>query len=87
MSDTICSGAMLVLNVRIACLVPDLLVIGLNSIMLFLFMLNILANSAAVRCVSIMPLLVCFGVFCALRDLPVCCFLEVVNRRSGRPRL
>ena len=40
-SDVTCSGALLVLKVRMACLVPDLLLIGLKAIMLFLFMLNL----------------------------------------------
>ena len=56
-SDVMFSGAMFVLNVSIACLVPALLMIGLKSVMLFLVMLNFLANSAFVRCVSMMPLL------------------------------
>ena len=87
MSDVTCSGALLVLKVRMACLVPDLLFIGLKAIMLFLFMLNFLANSAFERCVSMMPLLVCCVVLCVLRDLRACCWLVVVYRRSGRPRL
>ena len=74
-SDVMFSGAMFVLNVSIACLVPALLVIGLKSVMLFLVMLNFLANSAFVRCVSMMPLLKCCGVVCVLRDLRACCWL------------
>ena len=86
-SDVMFSGAMFVLNVSIACLVPALLVIGLKYVMLFLVMLNFLANSAFVRCVSMMPLLKCCGVLCVLLDLRACCLLVVVYRRSGRPRL
>ena len=86
-SDVMFSGAMFVLNVSIACLVPALLMIGLKPVMLFLVMLNFLANSAFVRCVSMMPLLKCCAVVCVLRDLRACCWLVVVYRRSGRPRL
>ena len=86
-SDVMCSGAMFVLNVRIACLVPVLLVIGLKSVMLLLVMLNFFANSAFDRCVFMMPLLECCDVLVVLRELRVCFWLLVVKRRSGRPRL
>ena len=56
---------MLVLNVRIACLVPDLLVIGLNSIMLFLFMLNFFSEfCCSEMCVDNALACVLRGVLC-----------------------